>query len=99
VELPVEFLPEAAAEAAAARAWYHDRSPNAATAFVVELDAAVERIAEAPRLYPTYVAGTRRYLMRRFPFLVVYRVQDERVQVIAVAHGNRRPGYWKKRST
>ena len=98
MELPVEFLPEAAVEAAAARAWYQDQSPNAAAAFVAELDSAIERIAEASRLYPVYVAGTRRCLMRGFPFLVVYRVPDERVQVIAIAHGNRRPGYWKDRS-
>jgi plasmid stabilization system protein ParE len=102
VDLPIELLPEAVAEAAAARDWYAQRSQNAAAAFLAELDTACERIVEAPKRYPAHVAGTRRYLMRRFPFHVVYRTPPEpdgMIQVIAVAHGHRRPGYWGDRST
>jgi len=102
VALPIEFHPEAVAEAAAARAWYGERSSKAAAAFLDEFDLACERIAEAPNRYRNYLAGTRRYLMRRFPFQVVYRVPSDAaapIQVIAVAHGHRRPGYWRARST
>jgi toxin ParE1/3/4 len=41
--------------------------------------------------------GTRKYLLRRFPYAVIYRVTDEAIEVVAVAHGRRRPGYWKTR--
>jgi plasmid stabilization system protein ParE len=102
VDLLLEFHPEAAAEAAAARVWYGERSLKASAAFLAELDVACERISEAPNRYPTHVAGTRRYLMRRFPFHIVYRVPsgtDAAIQIIAVAHGHRRPGYWRDRST
>jgi hypothetical protein len=37
--------------------------------------------------------------MRRFPYLVVYREVSTGLQVIAVAHGRRRPGYWKNRAS
>jgi plasmid stabilization system protein ParE len=75
------------------------RSPKAAGAFVDELDAALERIAESPLRHRTYVAGTRRYLMLRFPFFVVYRidVDADLIQIVAIAHAKRRPGYWRSR--
>lgn len=41
-----------------------------------------------------YLADTRRYLLRRFPFFVVFREVADRVQIVAVAHARRRPGYW-----
>ncbi len=69
----VEFHPDAVVEAQAAKAWYENRNTSAADAFVDELDHAVAQIAEAPNRWPRYIAGTRRYLLHRFPFSVVYR--------------------------
>ncbi len=86
--------PEAIEEARAAREWYHVRNAEAAAAFMAELDLAIERIEEAPRLWPAYLGRTRRYLLRRFPFFVVFREAGDRVEIVAVAHARRRPGYW-----
>ena len=93
----VEFHPEAVAEAGARREWYEERDPVAATAFVHELERALAMVCENPCAWPRFLAGTRRYVMRRFPFQVIYRDTAETIQVIAVAHGRRRPGYWKTR--
>ena len=93
----VEFHPDAIAEAHHAVQWYLERSELAAAAFVSELDLAVEHIQEAPERWSEYVEGTRRYLFHRFPYFVVYRKLGESIQVLAVAHGRRRPGYWKER--
>jgi plasmid stabilization system protein ParE len=93
----IELHPEAIAEARDAREWYAERSSVAADAFMAELDAAIDRICESPDRWPTYLHGTRRYLMKRFPYLVVYRVINDKPQVIAVAHGKRKPGYWRRR--
>jgi plasmid stabilization system protein ParE len=95
--LPVEFDPRAVAEAKAAKRWYARRSVTAAQRFVAELDRAVERIAEAPRRWPSYFLETRVYRLGRFPYLLVYRERSRDVQFVAVAHGRRRPGYWTKR--
>jgi len=93
----VDFHPEAVLDGAAAHAWYAERSPAAAVAFVTELDSAVEAIAEQPTRWPRYLYGTRRYLLRRFPYAVVYREVPGSVLVVAFAHCSRRPGYWKER--
>jgi len=91
---PRWFHPEAIAEARAAREWYESRSAAAGAAFMAELDVALERIEEAPGAWPRYLAATRRYLLRRFPLFVVFRETDAGVQIVAVAHARRRPGYW-----
>ena len=95
---PIEIHPEAAQEARAARAWYAERSPNAARAFDEELDDAIRLIRENPQRWPEYIRGTRRFRLDHFPFLVVYRQLPDRVRVMAVAHAHRRTGYWRKRT-
>ena len=93
----IDVHPEAIAEARAAAQWYRERSALAADAFLAELDRAVERIAENPEMYSRYVRGTRRYLLQRFPFYLVYREIAGKLEIVAIAHGRRKPGYWKKR--
>ena len=95
--LPVGIHPAALEEATAAERWYRDRSDTAAVAFVAEIDRAVEQIRDAPERWPRHTQGTRRFLLRRFPFTVIYRVGSAAVEIIAVAHGRRRPDYWKGR--
>jgi toxin ParE1/3/4 len=93
----VEIHPDALAEAEAARQWYQVRSDDAADAFLAELNLGVESIRVSPKLYPRYIGGTHRYLMRRFPYLIVYQLLEAKIRVIAVAHSRRKPGYWKTR--
>jgi toxin ParE1/3/4 len=93
------FHPEALAEARAAMQWYRERSAVVADAFLSEMDSAVERIAKEPERWPLYVHGTRRFLLRRFHFFIVYREMFGIVEVIAVTHFRRKPGYWKTRSS
>jgi len=93
----LEFFEEASEEVEEHRAWYRERSETAEAAFLRELDRAVELALEAPRRWPRYLAGTQRYVFRTFPFSLVYFVENETLNVVAVAHSKRRPGYWLKR--
>jgi plasmid stabilization system protein ParE len=94
----VEFHPDAILDARAARAWSAARSSQAVHAFEEELDWAVASVAETPLIWPQVDVGFRRCLLRGFPFSVVYRLTDEAVQVLAVAHARRRPGFWRSRA-
>ncbi len=93
----VEFLDEASAEYEEAFDWYFTRSEASASNFADEIAQAVSMIAEAPRRWPAGPYGTRKFLLHRFPYVVVYRELPSTIQVLAVAHGHRRPGYWKTR--
>ena len=93
----LEVHPEAVAEAREAVQWYQARNEAVADAFIAEIDHAIGQIDEAPDRWSAYIQGTRRYLLHRFPFYVVYRRRGSTIQIIAVAHGHRKPGYWKPR--
>jgi plasmid stabilization system protein ParE len=93
----LEFLEHAAREYEAAIDWYFERSPVAAQKFAAEVNRAIDNIAKSPHRWPAYLIGTRRFFLRHFPFTVIYREQPSSIQIIAVAHGHRRPGYWKSR--
>ena len=94
----IEFLEEASAEYEAAFDWYFARSEASASKFASELAQAIGMIAEAPQRWPAGPYGTRKFLLRRFPFAVVYRELPSAIQILAVAHGHRRPGYGKTRT-
>jgi plasmid stabilization system protein ParE len=96
-ELPLEFHPDARADALEAYDWYAERNLDAAIEFQIELENAGRTIQEHPNRWATYLFNTRRYLLKRYPFVIVYRVTDDRIEILAVAHGRRKPGYWKKR--
>jgi plasmid stabilization system protein ParE len=89
-----------AAEAEAREAWlrYRAYDPAVAGRFDNALGRAIDRIADSPNRWPSYLHGTRRLVLRRFPFAIVYRVDAERVLVLAIAHQRRRPGYWTRRT-
>ena len=93
----LELHPEALEDAVSAYAWYFNHSARAADIFVTELERAVDLAVAAPQRWPSYVHGTRRYLLKRYPYSLVYKVYGTEVVVFAVAHARRKPGYWKQR--
>lgn len=94
----VEIDDEALAEARDAKDYYAQIHADLGANFVQCLDVALERIASHPMLWPPFSDRTRRYLMDRFPYGIVYRVVGDTVRVLAVMHQHRRPGYWAHRS-
>ena len=94
---PLHIHPEALAELKLAVSWYQEQNQTAALNFVTELDRAVDLVIESPRRWPRGEHGTRKVVLQRYPFAVIYRERKTVVQILAIAHGRRRPGYWKKR--
>ena len=94
----IDLHEEAAVEYDAAFDWYLSRSPDAALKFDAEFDRALVEIAQAPQRWVAGSHHTRRFLLRKFPFVLVYRERTGgNIQIVAVAHTSRRPGYWKER--
>lgn len=89
--------PAATEEAEAAARWYRDRSRKAAVRFVSEFNQTIEQILTAPHRWPRGPHGIRKIKLPCFPFLIFYRESDDSIQILAIAHGRRRPDYWKSR--
>lgn len=80
-----------------AASWYARQSTLARAAFLEELRRAQREIIEAPERQPEIYSGCRRFLMRRFPYKIIYQALPDRVRIIAIAHVRRRPFYWRHR--
>jgi plasmid stabilization system protein ParE len=96
--LPIRISEEADAEMAEAARWYEEHRAGLGSEFLDAVDEAVVRIGETPRM-GSPVPGTsdqsiRRRPVRRFPYHVVYLELSDRLQILAIAHDRRRPGYW-----
>ncbi|WP_425161957.1 type II toxin-antitoxin system RelE/ParE family toxin [Candidatus Binatus sp.] len=83
--------------------WYEAQRPGLGTIFLREVSRAFEVVVEHPRMWPVWPGWSsrtpvRRFVLQRFPFSIAYVAQRQRVVILAVAHGRRRPGYWRSRA-
>lgn len=94
---PLDIHPSALAELKSSISWYLEQNQAAATKFAAELDRAIDFVVASPRRWPAGERGTRKFVLQRFPYAVIYREKEITIQVLAIAHGHRQPGYWKDR--
>jgi plasmid stabilization system protein ParE len=93
----VRFSPAAEADIGDAVDWYEARSPGLGARLLSEIGALEARLAANPLQFPPLYRGTRRASLRRFPYILVFRVTDEDVGVLAVFHTSRDPRRWRSR--
>jgi toxin ParE1/3/4 len=93
----VRFLTPASEEFLEALDFYKEQAAGLGAEFFEDLEHATELISANPQIGAPYEENTRRILMRRFPFNVIYEVHTDHVLIVAVAHQRRKPGYWKSR--
>jgi toxin ParE1/3/4 len=87
--------PEAAAEHRRQVAYYEDKQRGLGRRYHAELRAVLAAACEAPQRYRVvYPPDIRRVGFNVFKFDLIYREVDGVVQVLAVAHHRRQPGYW-----
>jgi toxin ParE1/3/4 len=93
--MKVFFTDAARAESLEAFNYYHERSEQAASRFLQRLEAASEWLSKHPQTGMPLSPRTRRYLMKSFPYLVVYRIIEDAVWIIGVVHEKRDPKTWR----
>jgi plasmid stabilization system protein ParE len=91
------ILAVAEQEYAEAISWYAGRSAQAAERFRAEFKRAIQMIEQYPQVCARCDRQHRYYLMRRYPYQVIFREQPQGALIVAVAHCKRRPGYWHGR--
>jgi len=90
--------PEAESDLREAATYYRERAGTAlAQAILTEFEHSIHLLLEYPLLGALWLHGKRRLVMKHFPYAVIYTVVAQEIQVLAVAHQSRRPGYWRKR--
>ncbi|MDO8959982.1 MAG: type II toxin-antitoxin system RelE/ParE family toxin [Rhodocyclaceae bacterium] len=66
-------------------------------AFVAEFERTANFILANPLLGAEFRGTRRRYILRRFPYSIIYQLTAEELRIIAVAHHRRQPSYWANR--
>jgi toxin ParE2 len=93
----VRFLEVAKIELDQAFQWYESQAPGLGNAFLIEIMAAAERISLYPEAWQSLDRDVRRCRLNRFPYGLLYSVENGDVLILAVAHLHREPSYWRER--
>lgn len=88
----------AEADAATAVQWYDEQKPGLGARFLAALNSTLAGIEDHPKLCPVVHQGIRRALFPRpFPYMVLFRLEEDGAAVYAVLHQARDPELWKRR--
>ncbi len=93
----IRFLTMAETEVDNAVSWYQEQTEDQSLNFLNELDRAVQVVRAYPHLAAEIEPDIRRFLLHRFPYSLIYGIEEDTIVVIAVAHDHREPGYWSDR--
>jgi plasmid stabilization system protein ParE len=97
MSLPVAHLPEAQDDVDEAYAGYEQRAAGLGERFLEVLRDQFDQIQANPELYGVLHRDVRAAPLRRFPYVVYYRVETDRILVVAVQHGRRSSRAWQGR--
>ncbi|MDP2681535.1 MAG: type II toxin-antitoxin system RelE/ParE family toxin [Deltaproteobacteria bacterium] len=93
----VIIRPEAENDLKEAFSWYEDNRLGLGYDFLLRVDVGLRFIERKPEIHAPEYKGTRKHLIKRFPYKIIYLVEKERIIVLAVIHGKRSPDLIKKR--
>jgi len=95
--MQISFLETAQGELDGAIEYYNRERDGLGDEFLVEVVRALDRVAAFPQAWHVFSKRTRRCLVKRFPYGIVYQCSEDGILVVAVAHLHRKPDYWKHR--
>ena len=97
MEYEIIIRPEAEQDLTAVFDWYEDRRRGLGFDFLLQVDAALRLIARDPEMWAAGYRGTRKHLIKRFPYKIIYIIEKPKIIIIGVIHGRRSPMMIQKR--
>ena len=89
--------PEAEVDLSEAFSWYEEKRKGLGHDFLLQVEAGFCFLEENPYVFPERYKESRFYLIKRFPYNIIYQVEALKVIVLAVVYGGRNPKWIKKR--
>ncbi|MFT4925532.1 MAG: hypothetical protein ACI8WB_001625 [Phenylobacterium sp.] len=93
------FHPAAELEFNRAIDYYEEIEPALGYDFATEVYSAIQRAVSLPMGWVAIDGDIRRSLVKRFPYGVLYSLEDDGIYIVAVMNLNRHPDYWKHRQS
>ena len=84
-------------ELAEAVDYYNGQCPGLGYEFAADVQRTFERIRSFPEAWPLFSVRSRRCMVNRFPYGVVYQVRHDCILVGAIMHMKRHPQRWQDR--
>lgn len=98
-EKHIVFHPEALDDLIDAAHYYEACAEGLGDRFLDDVEKATHVINTNPFLFAADELGRRKYVLQKFPYLLIYKVKEDCIYVLAAAHGKRKPGYWESRDS
>jgi plasmid stabilization system protein ParE len=92
--MQIEFTEPASIELDDAFEYYELQLPGLGKKFLNEMIETTEIISDFPELFSQNSKHTRKAVLRKFPYNLIYSIYKNKIFIIAVAHQNRAPEYW-----
>jgi plasmid stabilization system protein ParE len=96
--MDIEFHPDAVSEIREATLYYQAQQVGLGERFLSTIQEALTPISNFPESFPIVFSNVRQCKVTPFPYAIVYRIQVNYIQTIALAHSRRQPQYWSGRS-
>ena len=89
--------PEAEADLAGAFSWYEDKRQGLGYDFLLQIEAGLKHIERVPEAHAISYKETRKHFIKRFPYKIIYIINQKSVIVLAILHGKRSEEFLKRR--
>src|SRR5690349_3453010 len=93
----ISFNSEAEEELNYAADYYESRKEGLGISFLHEIQKSLQIIQTNPNIGQIYINTIRRIIIKRFPYSIVYSINEHEIYIIAIAHLKRKPKYWEER--
>ena len=93
----IELSDEAEVDFNKSYEFYIEDNPEIADTYFKQINLCFEIIKKNPKSLPFAHKDVRKYVVKKFPFVIYYRIVDTVIQVIAIFHASRNPEIWNER--
>ena len=95
--MTIKYHSEARKEFIDQAADYEDEVVGLGDEFIYEVEKVLDLIRQHPFAGTPITPNERRFLVSRFPYGIIYAVEDDHITIFAVMDLRRKPDYWKHR--
>ncbi|MBK9275537.1 MAG: type II toxin-antitoxin system RelE/ParE family toxin [Flavobacteriales bacterium] len=97
MSLKLEWRDRAIHEAQDAFDWYEAQAPGTGERLITEIDAHVVDLLAHAQGYPMWRGPFKKINLKRFPYVIVFRIMKDAVIIYSVFHSKRNPSRWGER--
>ena len=74
--------------------YYNNKEMGLGNKFLAEIDESIELIKKWPKTWQLISKRTHRFIMRKFPYILLYAIIDNAIIITCIGHQKRRPEYF-----